>query len=103
MKKIISVILFSGFLAGMIFAAHMYTEKGTPKSLETTYETASLIAYQIDEPDATTTYIRYEAGTGTVFIKKISAAGTVTTVEKVRALWTARTTATYIPINNEFE
>jgi hypothetical protein len=57
-------------------------------------------AYQIDEPDANTTYIRYDSGTGSVFIKKISVSGNVTTVEKAYATWANRAAATYTPIND---
>jgi hypothetical protein len=56
--------------------------------------------YQVDEADASTTYIRYESGSGDVWLKKISVSGTVTTIEAAYDTWANRTTATYAPIND---
>lgn len=56
--------------------------------------------YQIDAVDADTTYMRFEDGTGILYIKKISTAGTVTTIKYSYDLWANRLTATYIAIND---
>ena len=55
--------------------------------------------YQVDEPDANTTYIRYEPLTTAQWIKKISKSGNITTIEKSFGLWTDRATLTYKAIN----
>ncbi len=60
----------------------------------------NLVAYQVDEPDASTTYIRYISGSGDVWIKKISISGTVTTIETAYDTWANRTTASYSAIND---
>jgi len=56
-------------------------------------------AYQIDEPDANTTYIRYEPLTTAQWIKRIVKVDTITTIEKSFGLWTDRATLTYKAIN----
>lgn len=56
-------------------------------------------AYQVDEPDANTTYIRYEPLTTAQWIKRITKVDTVTTIEKSFGLWTDRATLTYKAIN----
>ncbi len=56
-------------------------------------------AYQIDTATANTTFIRYKAGAGEVFIKKIYVDGNLTTITKAFALWENRGIATYIGIN----
>jgi hypothetical protein len=56
--------------------------------------------YEVDEPNSTNTYIRYQSGTGNVYIKRIFVHSTVTRYEKATAAWSSRTTATYTPIND---
>lgn len=56
--------------------------------------------YQIDEPNSSNTYMRFSSSTGLIGIVKISVSGTVTTFEKAKTNWTARTTATYVGIND---
>lgn len=55
--------------------------------------------YEIDEPNTTNTYIRYSgSNTVNVYIKRITATGTITRLEKSIDLWTNRANATYTPL-----
>lgn len=56
--------------------------------------------YQIDNADSTTAYIRYQSGTGVVYLKKWSVSSTITTIEYAYDTWANRATATYAAIND---
>lgn len=104
-----AVVMGTVWMADNVWAADLNStdaqrqallDSGNLTSVEKGLISGNIAAYQIDEANATTTYIRYRTGAGIVFIKKISVSGTVTTIEKSYTNWTARATATFVAINN---
>lgn len=77
-----------------------FLKNNLTKSRDNGLISGSVSIYQIDEVNAATNFIRYASGSGLVFIKRITVAGTVTTIEKSTTNWTARVAATYVPIND---
>ena len=57
------------------------------------------IPYQTDLVSASLIYLRYKSGNGNVEIIKRALSGTVWTATHTYAKWSARTTATYVPID----
>lgn len=110
MKKVLSMFVFVGFCAGLFAAGTaldtwLKSRTGDPaytvtNSDEVVSVTMSLRPYQVDEANATTTYVRYQSGAGAVLILRYSVSGNITTCEKSYAAWANRATATYSAVNN---
>jgi len=106
MRKKIGIVLILAVLIG-VFAAVLFggsitdidEQKKFTQGYGSDFTHGDVTPYQVDEPSASVTYIRYRGGSGEVFIQKVSVAGTVTTFEKTKDTWANRATATYVPIN----
>jgi hypothetical protein len=64
------------------------------------YVSSAMSAYEVDQSNATNTYIRYASPTNTlIYIKRIFDDGTTIRIEKTVSQWTNRVAATYTPVN----
>ena len=100
MNRKMIVFITVALLAICTYATNELYNRSVSKAQDDSIWHQNLVVYQVDEPDANTSYIRYISGSDVVWIKKISVSGTVTTIEKAYDTWANRTTASYSAIND---
>ena len=104
MAAVVGLVVFCGMVMAISLTdsgelRQLVSKPATVKWYDVGMNMHYMPAYQIDEASAATTYIRLSASVTNEYVKRISVAGTVTTIEFSYCNWTNRASAVYQPIN----